>query len=140
MNMDSDREWLTETVRRADQGDKDAMEELDELTGRRIDEIGASTLDGLIAEGSSWAIYLLGRLLEQRGQTEDDFCTALRLYMDSAGKMNPYAMVAVGRIFENGNGVVKSFHNAYIQYKHAASLGCPPAERWMDENGDKGRC
>ncbi len=140
MNMDSDREWLTETVRRADQGDEDAMEELDRLTGRRIDEIGASVLDSLMADGSSWAILLLGRLLEERGQTEDDACTALRLYMDSAEKMNPYAMVAVGRFFEKGNGVVKSFHNAYIQYKRAASMGCPPAARWMEENGEKGRC
>ncbi len=140
MYDESGRKWMMDAVRRADDGDSEAMKALDELSGRRIEEIGTRALDRLIAEGSSWAPLLLGRLFEERGQTDDDVCTAIRLYEESAEKTNPYAMVAMARIFERGDHVVRSFHNAYIQYKRAASMGCPPAVRWMERNGEKGKC
>jgi len=129
-----------ETIGKADDGNREAMEMLDGLSGRRAEEIGAGTLDRMAAEGSPWAMFLLGRIFDQRGECEDDSCVAMGLYQDAADRMNPYAMVALAKMFERGDCVVKSFHNAYIQYKHAASLGCPPAERWMAENGELGRC
>ncbi len=140
MDKESDRKWLMETVRRAESGDKAAMEALDGMPGRRIEEIGTRAIDRLAAEGSSWALLLLGRVFEQRGQTDDDTYTAIRLYENAADKMNPYAMAALARIFERGDCVVRSFHNAYLHYRKAASLGCPSAIEWMEKNGEKGRC
>jgi len=140
MDKESDRKWLMETVRRADAGDRAAMEVLNGISGRRIEEIGTRSMDRLASEGSSWALILLGRIFEQRGQTEDDLFLAMRLYEDAAEKRNPYAMVALAKIFERGDCIVKSFHNAYLQYERAASLRCPEAIEWMAKNGEKGRC
>lgn len=139
MDKESDRRWLIDTVRRAETGDKDAMETLDGLSGRRIEGIGTKALDSLAAEGSSWAMVLMGRVFEQRGQASDDLYVAMDLYRNAAGKANPYAMVAMARVYEKDERL-RSFRDAYVQYRRAASMGCAPAERWMDENGERGRC
>ncbi len=140
MEKESDIRWLNETVRRAESGDMAAMEALDGLSGRRIEEMGAPALDRLATEGGSWALLLMGRALYEGAQSERDSEVAARLYEDSADMGNPYAMTALARIFENGGCRGRSLREAYALYRRAASMGCPPAERWMEENGDKGRC
>ena len=140
MDKESDIRWLNETVRRAESGDMAAMEALDGLSGRRIEEIGAPALDRLAEEGGSWALLLMGRALYERAQSERDSEVATRLYEDSADMGNPYAMAALAGILEKGGCRRKSLREAYSLYRRAASLGCPPAERWMEENEDKGRC
>lgn len=136
MERITDAESLKDAVRAAENGDGKAQKELAGIAGRELERIGMESLDSLAAEENSWALLLIGRAYEESREIDGDFGTAITAYEDSAAKGNPYAMAALARLYEKGDGRTKSLYNAYLLHKKAASEGLSSSVEWLKMHGE----
>lgn len=84
-------------------------------------------------QGNAEAQQMLARWYQTQPEGEK---TALSWLQKAAAQEEPAALALLARRYETGNGVDKAPDIARRDYRQAAALGNPQAQRWMAEHGE----
>ena len=107
----------------------------------------------IAAQGNAKAQFYLGRMYEKGEGIVQDYCQAVSWYQKAAAQGEPQALAwfqkaadqgnakaqfHLGRMYEEGEGVVQDYRQAVAWYQKAAAQGEPQALAWFQKAADQG--